>query len=273
MASTHSSSNAKINRYCAIMSHIFNKFKNGLSSFEFHRDEINDAADVLAIKRIKNPGDLLYTFRFRRKMPKDILATAPEGKEWTIRFIDESRYRVVLRNKLSTEPRMGFKKIEIPDSTPEIVRAFSLNDEQALLAIVRYNRLVDTFLCVTAYSLQNHLRTRIKGIGQIETDEIYVGVNKAGDRCVIPVQAKGGKDRIGVSQIEQDFELCKSKYQNLTCRPIAVQFATDDVGESIAMFEFDLINDEVIISDERHYKLVPLPRRLREIKKRRKKQQ
>src|SRR5271157_4057421 len=36
---------------------------------------------------------------------------------------------------------------------------YKFTDEQALLAKVRYTRLIDTFLGITAYSLQNHLRT------------------------------------------------------------------------------------------------------------------
>ena len=46
-------------------------------------------------------------------------------------------------------------------------------NEQELLAIVRYNRLIDIFLGITCYSLQNHLQTTITGIGQVETNEIY----------------------------------------------------------------------------------------------------
>lgn len=48
--------------------------------------------------------------------------------------------------------------IKTPDATPEIAAAYALSDEQALLAKVRYNRLLDIFLSVAAYSLQNHLR-------------------------------------------------------------------------------------------------------------------
>ncbi len=55
-------------------------------------------------------------------------------------------------------------------------------DEQALLARVRYNRLVDIFLGIRAYSLQIHLRTNVKSKGQIEIDEIYVGVDRHGSQ-------------------------------------------------------------------------------------------
>lgn len=49
-----------------------------------------------------------------------------------------------------------------------------MSDEQALLARVRYNRLLDIFLGLATYSLQNHLRTSVTDIGQIEVDEICV---------------------------------------------------------------------------------------------------
>jgi len=42
---------------------------------------------------------------------------------------------------------------KVPDSSPGIVAKYALSDEQALLAKVRYNRLVDIFSGVTCYSL------------------------------------------------------------------------------------------------------------------------
>ena len=76
---------------------------------------------------------------------------------------------------------------KIPDATPSIVEKYALDDEQALLTKLRYNRLIDIFTGVTCYSLQNHLRTTVPGIGQVETDEIYVGVDKLGRQFVFPV--------------------------------------------------------------------------------------
>lgn len=90
--------------------------------------------------------------------------------------------------------------IKVPDATPGIIAKYALNDEQALLAKVRYNRLLDIFTGVTCYSLQNHLRTTVPNMGQIETDELYVGVDKRGVHYVLPVQAKGGKDKLGIVQ-------------------------------------------------------------------------
>ena len=113
------------------------------------------------------------------------------------------------------------------------------------------------FTGVTCYSLQNHLRTTVRGVGQVETDELYVDVDKRGVHYVFPVQAKGGKDELGVVQIEQDLALGKEKYPDLVCRSIAAQFMAGDV---IALFEFAVDDtgegEEVRKVDERHYRLV-----------------
>ena len=129
-----------------------------------------------------------------------------------------------------------------------------MSDEQALLAKVRYNRLIDIFLGLTTYSLQNHLRTTVKEMGQIEVDEIYVGVNRNGQQFVIPVQAKGGTDQLGVTQTRQDMACCIEKFPRLMCRPISAQFMADDV---IALFELTLEGRDVKVVEERHYRLVP----------------
>jgi len=122
-----------------------------------------------------------------------------------------------------------------------------------LLARVRYNRLIDIFLGLTTYSLQNHLRTTVTNMGQIEIDEIYVGVNKSGQQFVVPVQAKVGKDKLAVVQTSQDLGYCAEKYPNLTPRAISAQFLQNKV---IALFELTLENDEVTVVEERHYCLV-----------------
>lgn len=113
--------------------------------------------------------------------------------------------------------------------------------------------MIDIFLGITAYSLQNHLRTSVKNIGQIEIDEIYVGLNNKGSHFIIPVQAKGGTDKLGVVQTTQDIAFCKEKFSELICCPVSVQFMKDNI---IAMFELTLEEDEIKVVEEKHYKLV-----------------
>jgi hypothetical protein len=87
----------------------------------------------------------------------------------------------------------------------------------------------------------------------VEIDEIYVAVDKFGRQFVLPVQAKGGHDKLSVVQTKQDLACCRAKYPSLICRPISAQFMEDDL---IALFELAVINDEVKVVEERHYRLV-----------------
>ena len=180
-----------------------------------------------------------------------------KGRRRVIESVDQSRYKFKLVSRTRIRPREDRFRIAVRDATPELIRAYALDDEQALLAIVRYNRLIDTFLGLTTYSLQNHLRTTVKGIGQIEIDELYIGLDKHGCHYVIPVQAKGGKDQIGVVQTTQDIKWVEQKFPGMRCRAIAAQFAKDGV---IALFELTLQGPEVKVVDERHYQLVPADR-------------
>jgi hypothetical protein len=211
-------------------------------------------AKDLGIKLPKNLGDLIYTFRYRQDLPEEVLATAKPGMQWTIQPAGRSKYRFKLSRIVRITPNPDIAAIKIPDSTPEIVSAWAQSDEQALLAKVRYNRLVDLFLGIVAYSLQNHLRTTVREMGQIEIDELYVGVNRTGAQFAVPVQAKGGTDRLGSVQTMQDIACCAEKFPHLICRPVSAQFMTDDV---IAMFELTVESGLVRILEEKHYRLVP----------------
>ena len=113
---------------------------------------------------------------------------------------------------------------------------------------------MDIFLGVCAYSLQNHLRTTVSGIGQVEIDEIYVAVDKQGCQYVIPVQAKGGGDRLSAVQTSQDLACCAEKFSNLECRSLSAQFMADNL---ICLLELRSVDDNIKIVDEKHYRLVP----------------
>lgn len=244
-----------LNRYGSLIDKVFfDRYKEGAKSLDFTREDIETAASALSIKLPKNLGDVLYSFRFRNALPDRIVATQPEGMEWVIELAGRALYKFSLVKANRVLPREDLVRIDIPDATPELIRAYALDDEQALLAIVRYNRLIDTFLGLTTYSLQNHLRTTVKGIGQIEIDELYVGLDKRGCHYVIPVQAKGGKDQIGIVQISQDIRFVEDKFPGMRCRAIAAQFMENDV---IALFELTLQDDEIKVVEERHYRLVP----------------
>lgn len=243
------------NLYSAIIERIFqSKFKKGMNELDFDREELLVVAKQLGLKEPKNLGDLIYTFRYRAALPEVIKKHAGEGKTWIIRPAGRGKYRFVLVPDKPIAPNESLAVTKVPDATPGVVSKYALSDEQALLAKLRYNRLVDVFTGVVCYSLQNHLRTSVPNMGQAETDEIYVGLDKKGAHYVFPVQAKGGSDKLNIVQIEQDLAVCAHKFPSLICRPIGAQFMQAGV---IALFEFEEGEEGLGIAAEKHYKLVP----------------
>ena len=240
--------------YDALIEAVFLKnYKSGAETVAFSRPEFEALARQLKIQLPKNLGDVIYSYRFRKPLPKRVRDTAGENEEWVIEGRGSAKYVFKRVPASRIEPQPGLYAIKIPEATPEIVSKYALSDEQALLAKVRYNRLIDLFLSVNAYSLQSHLRTQVKGVGQIEVDELYVGVKKSGAQVIIPVQAKGGRDKIGVVQIQQDIAFCIERFPDLICRSVAAQFMDKDI---IAMFELAVAEGRVQIVEERHYRLV-----------------
>lgn len=250
------------NRYKQLISHIFfdPKFGNyqlGDTIIRFARGDLNRAAEELGIELPKNLGDVLYSFRHRADLPDSILATQEDGKVWIIETAARAAYEFKLVKESRIVPNPSLATTRIPDATPEVIRQYAQGDEQALLAILRYNRLVDIFLGITTYSLQNHLRSTTSNGAQLEIDELYVGIDKRGGHYVIPVQAKGGTDQISVVQSSQDLKWCHERFPELRARLICAQFMNDD---RIAMFELIIDDKDLKVADERHYQLTPRDR-------------
>lgn len=262
--------------YALIIEYVFDsKYHDNVTSIDFTRADITDAARRCDVKEPKNLGDVIYSFRYRKELPSSIQSRTPEGYEWIIRGAGSGSYRFVLIEKVEVIPNPNLVSTKIPDATPGIVVMYAQEDEQALLAKVRYNRLIDTFVGITCYSLQSHLRSHVRGIGQIETDELYVGVDSKGRQYALPVQAKGERDEFSIVQIEQDAAMCYEKFPGLICLPIAVQFFG---GKKIALFSFESVatttcqpsngvglgvpnffendSEQLKILDEKHYELV-----------------
>ena len=240
-------------KYHRLIERIFLKFyKPGDTIVEFEREEIATVASELEIPVPKNLGDLLYSYRYRRDLPDAIVSKAPPGKMWQIHTTGRAKYCFEAVEKFELKPREGMAVIKIPDATPGVISKYAQSDEQAVLAKIRYNRLLDIFTGVACYSLQSHYRTSVNNF-QIETDELYIGIDRRGAHYVFPVQAKGGRDKMGLVQINQDIALCKARFPQLICRPIAAQAMGDDV---MALLEFKETEAGPRVCDERHYRLV-----------------
>lgn len=248
------SSKAK-GKYATLIERIFlDNYKKGDTEVPFMREDIIGYAKKLNIDVPKNVGDVLYSYRYRQPLPEAIIKTAPKGKEWLIIGTGAGSYSFKLGNTSNILPNNSMELIPIPDNTPEAISMYQLSDEQSLLCKIRYNRLLDVFLGLVTYSMQNHLRTQIKGVGQIEIDEIYIGVNKKGQHFIIPVEAKVGNDMIGTVQTMQDVKFCEEKFPELICIPIAVHKLKEE--NALCILRLTIDGDVVRIADEKHYKLM-----------------
>jgi hypothetical protein len=248
-------SRSKAGAYSRIIEEIFNRhYRKGAKKVAFGREDIRTAAKEQGIDLPSNIGDVVYSFRYRAELPRSIRDKAPESMQWVIRPVGAAKYSFELTRVANITPAPMLAETKIPNATPGLIDTYALTDEQALLAKLRYNRLIDVFTGLTCYSLQSHLRTQVPNMGQVETDELYVGLDKRGSHYIIPVQAKGGNDKLGVVQIEQDVAMCAAKFHHLICKPIGAQFMDDDL---IALFEFELSRKGVAIASEKHYRLVP----------------
>ena len=251
---TTSSNRSERNTYTSIILKIFeDRYEAGSESVPFNRDDIISAAESQGLEVPRNLGDVVYTFRYRSPLPEEIQATATQERMWIIRPAGVGQYQFDQVSEVNLSPNQNLAVTKIPDATPGIIDLYSLNDEQSLLARLRYNRLIDLATGLTCYSLQNHFRTQVPGMGQIETDEIYVGVDRVGCHYIIPVQAKSRRDSLNIVQIEQDYAMCEARFPSLIAKPLGTQFIDD---QTVAIFEFELSDGAVRVAAERHYQLV-----------------
>src|SRR5690242_6856806 len=127
------------NRYEQIIARIFqDRFIEGAQRVEFTRKDFIHVTHDLGISIPSNLGDVLYSFRFRVDLPKEVRETAPPGKVWVLEIIGRARYAFVLIDDVPIVPSPHISETKVPDATPGIVAKYTGEDEQALLAKVRY---------------------------------------------------------------------------------------------------------------------------------------
>lgn len=188
--------------------------------FEWSRNEIKEICTALGVKEPKNLGDNIYSIRHgRESLPEDILQFA-RPRHWLLLPNGKGKYKFVKAKNGPFAPDRTLRAIKVPNSTPQIVERYALGDEQAVLARIRYNRLIDLFLGIAAFPLQSHLRTTVEHFAksQIETDELYVGVDRFGVQYVVPVQAKGPDEIIGAVQAIQDIYCCSERFPHWSAK-------------------------------------------------------
>ena len=233
---TDSTESQALSQYDEVLLEVFLRhYREGAAYLKFRKDELAEACRKHGIT-VRNIPDIIYTYRARRMLPARILVTG----HWAIEPAGRGAYAFrLLRNPPHFEISFGdYAPVDIYNAIPEVVEGLLRQDEQSLLTRVLYNRLVDIFTGLTCFHIQNHYRSFVAGMGEVELDALYVGVDKTGTLYVLPIEAKSQaeSEMIGRIQVSQMAKLVRQDFARLRRRILAVKALADG---TIAMVEFD----------------------------------
>lgn len=217
--------------YVPILREIVRRFHEpGKQRIEFTVRDMRQVANDLGIE-IGNAPDLVYRMRARTRLPDDILDMG-----FTIlRGVGRGLYAL----EVGGEAVVHLPEHEIfehNDQTPLPVRRLLPEnlvelDEQGLLTMVSYCRLLDHFTGLTVYRLRSHVRRSVPGVGQAELDEIDVGVALRDDDTpvVFPIEAKAADEVINRVQVATAVAYCQNYFPGHEIRPIVVKLTYDGI--------------------------------------------
>lgn len=111
-------------KYDEIISAIFkDRYTEGVTSIIFEREDLATKARELGFEPPKNLGDIVYSYKYRKRLPEDIINTAPEGFYWRIKNTGIAQHEFVLTPGAEfVEPDSMLATTKIPDGTPSIVK-------------------------------------------------------------------------------------------------------------------------------------------------------
>ncbi len=225
----------------------------------FGTDDIERTKRLLNLEG-GNPYDLKYNVKGRGALPEEVQGTAPQGKEWRIKALEKGKYVFRLHDEGAGvfEPDPSAIAVKVPDAVPTIVERYARDDEQAVLARIRYNDLVSIFVGLTTYSLQSHWKTSIGS--PVEIDEMYVGIDADGSHFVIPVEAKGREksEKLTADQIVSNYIAASNQFPGIPVVSVAAK-VMDDYRIAMIRFEVDPVAEAVERVFERHYILAVNP--------------
>ena len=241
--------------YDEVILEVFNRhYVTGSNRLLFKKDELTEICNKHGII-VRNIPDIIYTYRVRRSLPSQILSTG----HWAIEPAGRGAYAFrLLRNAPRFDiPFYDYESIEIFNAIPEVVESLLRKDEQSLLTRLLYNRLVDIFSGLTCFHIQNHYRSFVMDMGEVEVDALYVGVNSNGILFVVPLEAKSQSESemIGRIQISQMVKLVRQDFPNFQRRILAVK-ALQDATIGIVEFNDYEDPDEIRILSVGRYKLI-----------------
>lgn len=206
------------------------KYTPGAQRIEFTKQEVEAVANDIGVK-VGNAADVIYRMRSRTRLPDEILDLGFT----VLRGIGRGRYVL----EVGGEAVVHLPEHDVfdhNDQTPLPVRRLLPEDlaeldEQGLLTMVSYCKLLDHFTGLTVYRLRSHVRKSVPGIGQAELDEIDVGVALRDDDVpiVFPLEAKAADEVINRVQIATAVAYCETYFVGHEIRPVVVKLTYDGV--------------------------------------------
>lgn len=224
--------------YVPIIAKIFSeRYRKGASSVIFSLDDVRNAAEALGVET-RNPADVIYRMRSRTILPKLIL----DAGFHVLRPIGRGKYAFEKASSTIFEPPFT-DPISVIDSTPMPVRrllpvTLAEMDEQAILTVASYCRVLDHLTGMKIYRLRSHVRKSVPGIGQAELDAIDVGIAKSDDDVpvVFPIEAKALADALNRVQIFNMVQYANHYFPGLLVRPLAIKV---DEASVLHVMEFN----------------------------------
>lgn len=243
--------------YVPILRAVFEeKYRPGDVEVEFTLDDIRRVAGHLGLT-LRNPADLIYRMRSRTALPAEFL----ELGFYVLRQVGRGKYR--LEQASSTVIDLPDNEpIEALDLTPLPVRRLLPEnlaevDEQALLTVASYSKLLDHFTGLTVYRLRSHFRKSVANIGQAELDELDVGVALRDDEVpiIVPIEAKAVADPVNRVQIATQVAFSLEYFPEHVIRPLALK--VDALG-LVHVLEFNATASpsEIAVTRSACYKLM-----------------
>ena len=217
--------------YVPILREIFReKYVVGCTVIDFTLDDVRRWADKLGIVT-RNPADVIYRMRARTKLPIEIL----EAGFYILRAIGRGKYRLEVAESTILEIP-DHPITEALDLTPLPVRRLlpeelSEIDEQGLLTMISYCKLLDHFTGLQVFRLRSHVRKSVATIGQAELDEIDVGVALRDDEIpvIFPIEAKAADEAVNRVQISAMVIYCAEYFPGHEIRPLAIKLDYDSL--------------------------------------------
>ena len=248
--------------YDIVIAEVFKRLHTK-KDYAFTKDHIVEVMETLKksghVDHIKNIPDIKYTYDARRDFPSRVSSTG----HWGIVGEGKAKYRFVAlpQNNLIRIPKdiekLNPSHSKIKDVTPAPVSAVLGNDEQATMTRARYNDLISVFLGAQCWQVQGHERTTVS-CGQIEVDEVYVGVTKTGEKIIVPISAKGGdKDCLSYTQALNLSLYAKEKVRFWGYKPVPMGVLRKSTGE-IYLVRFSAADElpKIKIEDVAVYHLI-----------------